>query len=73
MATITMCDRCGAMGIQDAIGTLVYHTKPHGQTNKHELCPDCVTELVEWANTIPVRENRLAFREPYREPVAELE
>lgn len=67
MATITMCDRCGAMGIQTAVGTLVFHTEPNGRTEKRELCPDCVSELVSWVNQVPERESRLAFREPYRE------
>lgn len=73
MATITMCDRCGAMGIQSAVGTFVFHTDPNARTEKKELCPECVAELVAWANETPVRDNRLAFRDPYREPVKEIE
>lgn len=67
MAAINMCDRCGAMGLSSAIGTLIFHTGPNTQTNKMELCPECVGELVHWVKEFPVRENRTAFREEWTE------
>lgn len=72
MAVINMCDRCGNMGLGSAIGTLIFHTGPHAQTNKLELCPECVGELVEFVKTHPERDSRIAFREEWKE-VKELE
>jgi uncharacterized protein YfaT (DUF1175 family) len=73
MATISMCDRCDAMGLSNAIGTVVYHTGPNSRTFKLELCPMCVEELVQWHKTPAKRESNAAFREEWREPVAEIE
>lgn len=74
MAQINMCDRCGNMGLSNALGTIVFHTDPNGRTEKLELCPECVSEFLSWLReSVPVRSPGKPFRDPYREPVKELE
>jgi hypothetical protein len=74
MAQINMCDRCGNMGLSNALGTIVFHPDPQGRTEKLEICPDCVSEFIAYLReNVPVRVAGQPFREPYREPVAELE
>lgn len=74
MAQINMCDRCGNMGLSTALGTIVFHPTPDGQTKRLEICPECVSEFVSFlTEDIPVRTPGQPFREPYTEPVKELE
>lgn len=73
MASINMCDRCGAIGLEGAIGTLVYHTAPTSMTHKLELCPTCMGSLVEWVGDATPSDQRTPFREPWRAPKAQIE
>jgi hypothetical protein len=74
MAQISMCDRCGNMGLSTALGTMVYHTGPNTRTFQKELCPECISEFLVWFNeNIPVRQPGVPFRDEYTEPVKELE
>ena len=73
MATISMCDRCGNMGLSSAIGTLVFHSGPNARTEKRELCPECVGEIMAWLGETPERENRVAFREEWQPATKEIE
>lgn len=66
MATINMCDRCGALGMENAVGTLVAHASPNGKTEKREICPDCFGEFMAWLLTTPTRNNVGPFREPWK-------
>lgn len=67
MATIGMCDRCDAVGLIQAIGTLVFHSSPNGRTTKMELCPECCGEVIAWIGARPDRGSNPAFRKSYDE------
>lgn len=73
MATIGMCDRCDAVGLIQAIGTLVFHASPHGNTSHQELCPTCCGELIEWLENAPNRGGQPAFRKSYDDLQSEKE
>lgn len=62
MATIGMCDRCDAVGLIQAIGTMVFHSSPDGRTVKLELCPECCAEIKKWIEEHPDRGSKPAFR-----------
>lgn len=67
MPTIGMCDRCYALGLTQAIGTLIFHPSPNGKTTKLELCPECVSEMVHWISADVNRAGGPTFRKSYDE------
>lgn len=78
MATIKMCDRCGAMGDGNAIGIVLLKDRAVGndETETAEICPDCVKSLHGWLDQPehgPKATNdrrALPFDQPYRGPDA---
>ena len=73
MAQISMCDRCGNMGLSTALGTIVYHTGPNTRTFTREVCPECVAEFLEFWENAPVRNPGVPFREEWQESPKEIE
>lgn len=49
MATIKICDRCGAALNNQADMEITSYVHPFG-TSTYELCPCCARELLDWLN-----------------------
>ena len=69
MSTINMCDRCETMMTSNAIGQVQFNPNREMGARYYDLCPACVTELVEFfaVDSSTLKRPR-AFRNPYVAP-----
>lgn len=70
MGSVNMCERCGALMIGGAVGSVVIalSSDPDTYENvKREICPGCVEDILTLVETkVTPKEN--GYREPYKRP-----
>lgn len=77
MATLNMCERCGAMALSKAMGGVQSWDSPNQQlTDAQELCPGCVGEFHTFMKGEPVSVGdrpKTGYRQPWEEPKSGLD
>lgn len=69
MSALNLCERCDALMLGKAVGTIRLEETPTADYKSYELCPACVGDFHDFMHSGPSRDAR-PFREPYKEPEA---
>lgn len=76
MATLNMCERCGAMALSKAMGGIQSWDQPNGSMGEaQELCPGCVGEFHSFMKGEPVSVGdrpKTGYRHPWEAPKSDL-